>query len=155
MDTTALRRLVEIVVEHNLAELDLETEGVRINIKGASAAVAAAPVQVIQAPHAVAAPVAPAPAKAPAAETKADSREGKIALESPMVGVFYRAASPNDPAFVNIGDTIRIGQSIGLIEAMKVYSEVPAEKAGRVVEILVDNGKLVHMGDPLMYLEPL
>lgn len=152
-DMSTVRRLVEIVVEHNLAELEMESDGVQIKIKGA-AAVHAAPVQIIPSTAAMAA--APMTARPhTAAVTAAETRSDRVALEAPMVGVFYKAASPEDPPFVNVGDTIRVGQTIGLIEAMKVYSEVPAEKAGRVVEVAVDNGTLVHMGDPLMYLEPL
>ena len=71
-----------------------------------------------------------------------------------MVGVFYRSPSPEDPPFIHVGDIVRVGQPIGLIEAMKVFSEVPAEIAGRVVEIPVESGKLVQQGQPLVYIEP-
>jgi acetyl-CoA carboxylase biotin carboxyl carrier protein len=152
-DMSTVRRLVEIVVEHNLAELEMEADGVQINIKGAVAAVAAAPVHIL--PSTAAMVTVPMSARPHAASvTAAETMSDRVVLEAPMVGVFYQAASPNDPPFVNVGDMIRIGQTIGLIEAMKVYSEVPAEKAGRVVEIAVENGTLVHMGDPLIYLEP-
>lgn len=151
VDVESVRRLVEIVVEHNLAELDYEVDGVQITIKGAVSAViapaAAPPMAVI--------PVPAASAPKPAAAPQADARAGLIALEAPMMGTFYRAPSPTDPAYVNPGDTVRVGQTVCQIEAMKVFSDVPAEASGRVVEIMVENGKLVHMGDPLMYLEPL
>jgi len=149
--STTVRKLVEIVVEHNLAELDLEMDGVRINIKGAAAAVAAPPppVQVIHAPTSTHAAIAPQ-AKAVAV----DNRSGLVALEAPMTGIFYRAGAPGDPPFVSAGDTIRVDQTICVIEAMKVFSDVPAEKAGKVVEFVAENGKLINMGDPIMYIEP-
>jgi len=138
------------VVEHNLAELDIERDGLRINIKGL--APQAAPLPTVIAPKVVVAAAAHAVA---VDDQKAAARGHLIPLESPMVGVFFRAASPDDAPFVNVGDIVRPGQSICMIEAMKVFNEVPAEHAGRVVDIVVDNGKLVHQGDPLIYLEPL
>lgn len=72
-----------------------------------------------------------------------------------MVGIFYSAPSPGEPPFIQAGDVIQIGAVIGLIEAMKVYSEVPSEVAGRVVEIVAANGVLVQQGEPLLYVEPV
>ena len=71
-----------------------------------------------------------------------------------MVGVFYQSPSPEDPPFVMVGDLVKVGQPIGLIEAMKVYSEVPSEVAGRVMEMPVESGKLVQQGQALIYVEP-
>ena len=147
--STTVRKLVEIVVEHNLAELDLEMDGVRINIKGAVAAVLTPPVHVVHAPVSTHAAIAP-PAKA----GPVDDRSGLVALEAPMTGIFYRAGAPGDPPFVNAGDNIRVDQTICVIEAMKVFSDVPAEKAGKVVEFVAENGKLINMGDPILYIQP-
>ena len=72
-----------------------------------------------------------------------------------MVGVYYRSPSPDDPPFVSVGDHIKVGQPIGLIEAMKVYSELPSEVAGRVVEIAAQNGKLVQQGQAILFVEPV
>lgn len=149
---STVRRLVEIVAEHNLAELDVEVDGVRVTIKGAAAAVAA-PMAVLHPapmpiPHHAARPVH-------AIETPVDKRSGLIALEAPMVGVFYRASAPDDPPYVSEGDTVRVNQIIGTIEAMKTFNDVPAERAGRVVEIVAQNGKIVEIGDPILYLEAL
>jgi acetyl-CoA carboxylase biotin carboxyl carrier protein len=69
--------------------------------------------------------------------------------------VFYRSPSPDDPPFVNVGDVIYVGQTVGLIEAMKVYSELPSEVSGRIVEIVAENGKLVKQAQPLFYVEPV
>jgi acetyl-CoA carboxylase biotin carboxyl carrier protein len=150
-DTTAddIKRLVALVVAKGLSELTIEEDGLFIQIKGAQGTVAAAPAQ-----H-----IAPAPAAATGLDAIVEVEETpsgtRIALESPMVGVFYRSQSPEDPPFASVGDTIKVGQAIGLIEAMKVYSEVLAETAGRIVEIPVKDGALVQQGDPLLFLEPL
>ncbi len=142
-----VRRLVDLVVEHNLAELEVDEDGTRIHIKGQVVAVAA-PTLVTAGPGQA--------QVAPASPSKAHTTHANlVALESPMVGVFYRAATPGDPPFVSVGDAVRVGQPIGLIEAMKVFSEVPSERSGRIVDIVVEDGTLVHQGDPILYLEPL
>ncbi len=155
--TEILSRLVGLVAEHGLAELTVEEDGLRVSVKGLAdaAPTAAVPVQMhpqglppAQAPaYSQTAVLAPTPAAAPARPA------GRVALESPMVGVFYRSPSPDDPPFVNVGDTIHVGQTVGLIEAMKVYSELPSEISGRIVEVVVENGKLVKQGQPLLYVE--
>jgi acetyl-CoA carboxylase biotin carboxyl carrier protein len=153
-----VRRLVELVTEHQLTELVLETDGTTITVRAEQEA----PVQILAAP--LPAPsglpspsvptAAPLPATTPAPAPSTGRPANSVALESPMVGVFYRSASPDDPAFVVVGDIVKVGQPIGLIEAMKVFSEVPAEVAGRVVETPVESGKLVQQGQPLIYVEP-
>ncbi|MBV9849900.1 MAG: acetyl-CoA carboxylase biotin carboxyl carrier protein [Armatimonadetes bacterium] len=157
-----VRRLVALVAEHGLAELTVEAEGVQITVKAVpefTPAQAAGPVAVPAHPQALPpAPVysqPPVTAPAPAPASRAGRPANAVALESPMVGVFYRSPSPEDPPFVSVGDTVRVGQPIGLIEAMKVFSEVPAEAAGRVVDIPIESGTLVHQGQPLMHIEPL
>jgi len=145
-----LRRLVEIVAEHNLAELEVEQDGVQIRIKGMSEQPQNAAAPIVS--HAAPSPVVHA---APAVTPAAASRTSLLAIESPMVGTFYRSPTPEDPLFIKPGDVVTIGQTVGLIEAMKVYSEVPAEVGGRVVELAAENGKLVQMGQAIAYVEPL
>ena len=152
----ALRTLVQLVAEHGLSELTVEDAGVTLTVKAASAPPAG------QAPAALAVPAHPhllPSAQAPAySETPVlaapKPAPTAIALESPMVGVFYRSPSPDDPPFVSVGDFVKVGQAIGLIEAMKVYSEVPSEVSGRVTEMPVESGKLVQQGQPLIFVEP-
>lgn len=150
----ALRRLVALVAENGLSELIVEEGGVTLTVKAEAAAPAAhpgafaAPAPFVPAPSAPVAAASAPPAAAPKAQKGTP-------FGAPMVGVFYRSPSPDDPPFVNVGDVIRVGQTIGLIEAMKVYSEVPSEVAGRITEIPVDNGKLVQQGQPLLYVEPV
>lgn len=158
--TDALRTLAQLVAEHGLSELTVEEAGVTLTVK-ASAAVPAGLVSAAM-PGSVTVPAHPhllAPAQSPAySETAvlapAKPKTTAIALESPMVGVFYQSPSPDDPPFVSVGDFVKVGQPIGLIEAMKVYSEVPSEVSGRVTEMPVESGKLVQQGQPLIFVEP-
>lgn len=155
--TNALRTLAQLVAEQGLSELTVEEAGVTLTVKALAAAPAMMP-----APGAMAVPAHPhllTPAQSPAYSetpvlTPPKPKSTAIALESPMVGVFYRSASPDDPPFVSVGDFVKVGQPIGLIEAMKVYSEVPSEVSGRVSEMPVESGKLVQQGQPLIFVEP-
>lgn len=148
----AVRRLVELVAEHGLTELTVEADGTIITIRAEAdiAPPAAPPVSTVP----IAAPALPLAAAAPVSAPRTGRPASSVALESPMVGVFYRSPSPEDPPFVVVGDMVRAGQPIGMIEAMKVFSEVPAEVSGRVVEISAESGKLVQQGQPLIYVEP-
>lgn len=153
--TETLRRLAQIVTEHGLSELTVEEDGTKVTVK-AGEAVAPAPMTVSVPAHPHVLPAAQTPAYSQTAVTVPTApahSANRIALESPMVGVFYRSPSPEDPPFVVVGDLVRIGQAVGLIEAMKVYSEVPSEVAGRIVEMPVESGKLVQQGQALLYVE--
>ena len=143
-----LRALARIVAEEDLSRLDIESDGMTWTIKAASAAVVAAPVAVASvAGETLAAPLtAPSPSAAPSAPALTP-------LPSPMVGVFYHSPAPGEPNFVEIGDRVERGQTIGLIEAMKVFNEITAEASGVVVEIPAGNGQLVETGMPLMLLK--
>lgn len=160
--TEILNRLVTLVDEYHLAELTVEESGLIVSVKGFTEA--APPPDVIPVPihpHLLSAAQTPAYSQTPVtspqspAPAVAAKSTNRVAMESPMVGVFYRSPSPEDPAFVNVGDVIQVGQTVGLIEAMKVYSELPSEVSGRIVEILGENGKLVKQGQPLLYVEPV
>ena len=155
MDLRKLKKLIDLVEESGIAEIEV-TEGeekVRITRSVAAPAVqtvyaAAAPVQ--------AAPVAaPAPSTAPAAAPApaAAARDLSSAQKSPMVGMFYRAASPSTPAFVEVGQTVKAGDTLCIIEAMKLMNEIEAEKSGVIKEILVENGQPVEYGEPLFIIE--
>ena len=156
MDLRKLKKLIDLVEKSGIAEIEV-TEGeekVRITRSVAAPAVqtvyaTAAPVQAAPAPvAALAQPAAPAaPAPAPAA------RDLSNAQKSPMVGTFYRAASPSTPAFVEVGQTVKAGDTLCIIEAMKLMNEIEAEKSGVVKEILVENGQPVEFGEPLFIIE--
>jgi len=154
--TEAVRKLAQLVAEHGLAELTVEEAGVVLTVK-ASATEQTAPAAAVMAvpahPHLLTPAQSPAYSETPVL-TPPKPKTTAIALESPMVGVFYQSPSPDDPPFVSVGDFVKVGQPIGLIEAMKVYSEVPSEVSGRVTEMPVESGKLVQQGQPLIFVEP-
>jgi acetyl-CoA carboxylase biotin carboxyl carrier protein len=139
----AVRRLLHLVDAYGLAELVAEEGGLKICIRGEhrTAAVSPAPTAAHEAPR-------------PSAEATAGLNRRFHAILSPMTGVFYRTASPDVPPFVEPGDRVEEGQAVGLIEAMKLFSEIPADRSGRVIEILVPNGQLVSQDDPLIVVDP-
>jgi len=146
MDLRKLKTLVDLVSESNISELEItEAEG-KVRIVKAAPAPAAAP--------AAAAPVvavAP-PSAAMAAATPAPAPAGKL-IKSPMVGTFYRAASPGAKPFIELGSEVKEGDPVCIVEAMKIMNEIEADCAGRVVEILCENGQAVEFGQPLFVLE--
>ena len=155
MDLRKLKTLIDLVSESNVSELEItEADGkVRIVKAGAApvvmmqAAPQAAPVAAAAAaPAAAEAAPAAAAAPAPAVET------GHV-VTSPMVGTFYRASSPGAKAFAEVGDTVKAGQAICIIEAMKIMNEIEADKDGTITKILVDNGQPVEYGQPLFIIE--
>lgn len=151
-DVRKIRRLVELMNDHELNEIDLRQADQRIRIRrGAEPVVAAggfaAPAPV--AAPAPAAPVAPAPAAAPAA-----AEEANVAfVKSPMVGTFYSAPNPDSPPFVKVGDAVGPETTVCIIEAMKVFNEIPAEVSGKIVAMLVENGDPVEFGQPLFKVD--
>ena len=154
MDLRKLKTLIDLVSESNISELEItEAEGrVRI-VKGGPAATLAVP-QAQTATAAVALPatvVAAAPAPAAVAESPA-APAGKV-IKSPMVGTFYRSASPGGKAFVELGDQIKTGQPVCIIEAMKIMNEIESDCEGKVVRLLCDNGEAVEFGQPLFIVE--
>ncbi len=149
MDLRKLKTLIDLVSESNVSELEItEADGkVRIVKAGAAPVVMHAPAM----PAAVAAPVAATPAAAPAVEA-APVETGHV-VTSPMVGTFYRASSPGAKAFAEVGDQVKEGQPICIIEAMKIMNEIETDKAGTVTKILVENGQPVEYGQPLYVIE--
>ena len=154
MDLRKLKTLIDLISESNVSELEItEAEGkVRI-VKGAPAGHAPAPVMV-QAP-APAPVVSAAPAAAPAAAEApaAPAEEAGFTVKSPMVGTFYRAASPGAKPFVEVGAQVKVGDTLCIIEAMKILNEIECEKAGTVKRILGENGQPVEYGQPLFVIE--
>ncbi|MDO4998249.1 MAG: acetyl-CoA carboxylase biotin carboxyl carrier protein [Neisseria sp.] len=154
MDLRKLKKLIDLVEESGIAEIEV-TEGeekVRITRSVAPQTVYAAAPAPIAAPVAAAAPAA-APVAAPAAAAPAPAADTANAQKSPMVGTFYRAPSPSSPAFVEVGQTVKEGDTLCIIEAMKLMNEIEAEKSGVVKAILVENGQPVEFGEPLFIIE--
>ena len=154
MDLRKLKTLIDLVSESGISELEVNEGEDRVRIVNAGSSAPAgqmvyanpAPAQTMQAAPVANAPAATAPAaEAPAAET------GSIA-RSPMVGTFYRAPNPESPNFVNIGDTVKVGQTLCIIEAMKLLNEIESEHAGVIKEILCENGQGVEFDQPLFII---
>jgi acetyl-CoA carboxylase biotin carboxyl carrier protein len=164
MDLRKLKTLIDLVSDSNIAELEItEAEGkVRI-VKSSGAPVTAAQhaaaammlAQAAEAPGAAAAAqLAATAAAAPAVPTAAAAPVAEaLAIKSPMVGTFYRSANPGSKAFVDVGDEVKKGQPVCIIEAMKIMNEIEADCGGRVVRIACENGQAVEFGQPLFIIE--
>jgi acetyl-CoA carboxylase biotin carboxyl carrier protein len=150
-DVRKIRRLVELMNEHDLTEIDLRDAEVRIRLrKGHETFVTPMP--------AMAAPMAPPPAPAsqapqPLPAAKAADEEYVVYIKSVMVGTFFSSPSPEAPAFVKIGDHVGPDSTVCIIEAMKVFNEIPAGVSGQVTAVLVQNGDPVEYGQPLFKLD--
>lgn len=144
-DLAHLRRLVTLMDDHELSEVDLRQGGVRIKLRKGSGD----PVTLVSS--------APAPAPAAAtpapAEPAAASAEQAVTIKSPMVGTFYAASSPESPPFVKPGDHVSEDTVVCIVEAMKVFNEIPAEMSGKIVAKLVEDGEPVEFGQPLFKIE--
>ena len=149
MDLRKLKTLIDLVSESNVSELEItEAEGkVRI-VKGGGAVVQ----QVMAAPMMPAVAAAPV-AAAPAAEAAAPAAAQGHAVKSPMVGTFYRSSAPGAKSFVEVGSQVKEGDTLCIIEAMKILNEIEADKSGTVTQILGENGQAVEFGQPLFIIE--
>jgi acetyl-CoA carboxylase biotin carboxyl carrier protein len=157
MDLRKIKTLIELVEESGISELEVKEgeESVRISRQPIGAAQPAqyyapqpAPIPVAAPP--AAAPVAPAPAAAPAKGV-----DNRHIVKSPMVGTFYRSPSPGAKPFVEVGQTVKAGQTLCIIEAMKMLNQIEADRAGVVVEVLADNEKPVEFDQGLFSIEPI
>jgi acetyl-CoA carboxylase biotin carboxyl carrier protein len=168
MTLDEIKQLVEFIKSHDLSEFELEQDGVKIRIKGGSNhhPVVAVP-HIPAAMPIIAAPIAAAPAVGAAAATPggagavaagSNAAEGdgsELAIvKSPIVGTFYRAAEPGAKPFVSVGDTVRKGQVLCIIEAMKLMNEIDSEYDGEVTNIYVENGQAVQYGERLFAIKP-
>ena len=151
MDLRKLKTLIDLVSDSNVSELEItEAEGTVRIVKSAPAPVAMV-TQMAAAPVAVAAPVAAAPAAAAAPVVEAAPAGHTV--KSPMVGTFYRSSSPGAKSFAEVGQQVKEGETICIIEAMKILNEIEADKAGTITKILAENGQAVEYGAPLFIIE--
>ena len=147
MDLRKIKKLIDLLEESNLAELEIKEgeEVVRLSrVPKGGVAVAAAPVAVAAPAPVAAAPVAAAPAT-PAVP------EGHV-VKAPMVGTYYASASPDAPAFVKVGQQVKAGETLGIIEAMKMFNQIEADVGGTVQAILIDNGQPVEFDQPMFVI---
>ena len=152
MDIRKIKKLIELVEESGITELEVQEEEGTVRISRAAPAVAPAAIQYAAAPVApaaapAAAPVAAAPAEAPVAEISGHQ------VRSPMVGTFYRSPSPEAKAFVEVGQTVKVGDALCIVEGMKMMNRIEADKAGVVKAILVNDGEAVEFDQPLIVIE--
>jgi acetyl-CoA carboxylase biotin carboxyl carrier protein len=173
MELKEIQELIKFVSKSGVSEVELESKGFKLIIKTGSGQAPAQPAVVQAVPTTVpaVAPVIPVPTPTPVtppivAQTpattpppsttpKTDDTSKYITVKSPMIGTFYRSPGPDKPPFVNVGDEIKPGQVLCIIEAMKLFNEIESEVAGRIVKVLVDDAKPVEYDQPLFLVEPL
>ena len=152
MDLRKLKTLIDLVSESNVSELEItEAEG-KVRIVKSAPMSAAAPVTYSMAPAPVAPAVVPAVEAAPAAAAAPAEPVGHT-VKSPMVGTFYRASSPNAKPFADVGQQVKEGEAICIIEAMKIMNEIEADKSGTITKVMCENGQAVEFGQPLFIIE--
>lgn len=163
LDFNQLRELLTAIAQTDIAELTLKSADFELTVrKGIPAPPAPATGFAVAPTEATLIPPAPSPPSPtirdtppapPPAATPAGER-GWVEVKSPMVGTFYRSPAPDEPPYVDVGDRIRVGQTVCIIEAMKLMNEIEAEVSGQVMEISVQNGESVEFGQPLMWINP-
>ncbi len=147
MDIKQIQDLIKFVHKSGVNEVSIEENDFKITIKTNQTPT------LVSASIPAAVPVAAAPAAA-AAPAVSES-DNYITIKSPMIGTFYRSASPDKPSFVNVGDEIKAGQVLCVVEAMKLFNEIEAEISGRIVKVLVDNASPIEYDQPLFLVEPV
>ena len=160
MNLTQIQDLIKFVAKSGVSEVEIEQKDFKITIKTpagkkevqviAAPAPAYAPAPTAAPAPAIAAPAAaaPSPAAAPAADSK------YVTIKAPMIGTFYRSSGPGKPVFVNVGDEVKPGKTICIIEAMKLFNEIESDVAGKIVKVLVDDAKPVEYDQPLFLVDP-
>ena len=144
-----VKRMLDLMDERGLEEIEVEREGFRVRLrKPARGTAEARPAPVAQPPD------APAPAPPPGEDPPDDEDDGLALIKSPIVGTFFRAPEPGAPPFVEVGSSVRKGQVLCIIEAMKLMNEIDADQDGEVVKIFVENNQPVQYGDPLFAVRP-
>ncbi|OEK01779.1 acetyl-CoA carboxylase, biotin carboxyl carrier protein [Roseivirga sp. 4D4] len=158
MNPKEIKNMIDFIAKSGLAEVNIETEEFKIEVRRDAEAtvVASAPALPAAAPAPVpaAAPAAPAAEAPKAAAPKADDTSNYVEIKSPMIGTFYRAPKPEDPPFMSVGDTVSVGDKVGIIEAMKLFNEIESEISGTIVKVLVENASPIEYDQPLFLVDP-
>lgn len=149
-DLDRLRKLLQLMEKFDVTSTSLQKNGESWKVRRGPQHVNVAPQTIAPAPVAAQAPAAAAPT--PAAPVAA--KPAGITIDAPTVGTFYTSPTPDEPTFVNVGSVVQPDTVVCIIEAMKVFNQIPAEKAGKIVEVLVENGEAVDFGQPLYRIEP-
>jgi acetyl-CoA carboxylase biotin carboxyl carrier protein len=158
MKAKEIQELIDFISNSGLAEVKIETEEFKLSIKKYAESAAAKVEHVQIAPVPVAAPAPQPAAAAPVAPTAAPAPKEDstkyLEVKSPMIGTFYRTPNPDSPSFVQVGDTITAGQTVCIIEAMKLFNEIESEVSGKIVKVLVENATPVEYDQPLFLVDP-
>ena len=159
MNFKQIQQLIKFVSKTDVAEVNIENNNFKINIKGSKSQTNEITQQVVQQPvqHQLQSPVLqPSPVEPPKIDVKEDttSSNNYITVKSPIIGTFYRKPSPDKDVFVNVGDTIKEGDTLCVIEAMKLFNEIESEFSGKIVKILVEDASPVEFDQPLFLIEP-
>lgn len=158
MKAKEIQDLINFISKSGLDEVNIETEEFKIKVKKSSEI----KTQMVQAAAPAPAPASPAPAPASpapsseASESKAaaDDDSKYVAIKSPMIGTFYRTPNPESPSFVNVGDSVKAGDTVCIVEAMKLFNEIESEVSGKIVKVLVENATPVEYDQPLFLVDP-
>ncbi len=158
MKAKEIQELLDFIANSGLDEVNVETEAFKISVKKNTGVVRLVEPTVIPSMPIAAAPTFAAPpvaAPAPAVEAKSSGDSSNlVTVKSPMIGTFYRSSNPETPPFVNVGDSIKKGKTICIIEAMKLFNEIESEISGKIVKVLVENASPVEYDQPLFLVQP-
>jgi acetyl-CoA carboxylase biotin carboxyl carrier protein len=156
MELKEIKELIKLVSEAGVSEVEVERGDFKIAIKKVEEKVFVQSTAPVMQPQVVmSAPAAPSAPATPAAAPVAEHASNLITIKSPMIGTFYKSSSPDKPAFVGIGDEIKPGKVLCIIEAMKLFNEIESEISGRIVKVLVENASPVEYDQPLFLVEPM
>jgi oxaloacetate decarboxylase alpha subunit len=148
-----LKEILQILEDQEITEFELEQEGTKLRVRRAGASSSRPEPEPVESSSALSAPAPqPVPSEAPSPAPPVES--GLTIVKSPIVGTFYRAPDPNSPPFVSVGDSIKVGQVLCIIEAMKLMNEIEAEVAGEIVKVHHESGQPVQYGEPLFTVRP-
>jgi oxaloacetate decarboxylase (Na+ extruding) subunit alpha len=156
MNLKELKELIEILKNTDISELEIERSGVKVRIrKGGDVTFHPSMPRMEYPPATIIAPAVPEAQVSAAEKPVEPAKTNQIKVTSPIVGTFYRSSSPDKPAYVEVGDVVKKGQVLCIIEAMKLMNEIESETAGKIVQLLIENGQPVEYGQPLFVIEPV
>jgi oxaloacetate decarboxylase alpha subunit len=155
MNLKEIKELIDMLKDTDISELEIERSGVKVRLrKGGDVTFHPAMPRMEYPPASIVAPAIAVPSAAAAEKAVETVKTNQIKVTAPIVGTFYRSSSPDKPSYVEAGDLVKKGQVLCIIEAMKLMNEIESETAGKIVQILVDNGTPVEYGQPLFVIEP-
>ncbi len=156
MNLKEIKELIEMLKGTDISELEIERSGVKVRLrKGGDVTFHPVMPRMEYPPAAIVAPAVAEAPLAPAEKPAEPAKTEQIKVTAPIVGTFYRASSPDKPPYVEVGDIVKKGQILCIIEAMKLMNEIESETSGKIVQILLENGQPVEYGQPLLAIEPM